>query len=264
MSRHLLEPFKFKQFAVSHCRSSMRVGVDAVLVGAWSEPVVAEPLRILDVGCGCGVIALMLAQRFGNALIDAIDIDCDSVAEAACNFEASPWADRLYAVSADAAAWVNAHKHLYDLIVSNPPYFNDGIVNPSTRREIARHQSSLSPAVLLELASIGLTERGVVAMVVPAELLHQLLVEAAKYKLYPFQLMIVRGNPYVAAKRILVSFAADDSIPAAEIPDNLNINMFGSKEISEFTKIDCLTVEYNPGDYTEAYRQLTKDFYLKF
>ena len=122
-SRHLRtqllmdKPFRFKQFTVQHQRSSMKVGTDAVLLGAWCELNGAQ--RVLDVGTGCGVIALMVAQRNADATILAIDIDPASVNEAQENFDASPWAERLHACRHDFNDLTDDEG--FDLIVTNPP-----------------------------------------------------------------------------------------------------------------------------------------------
>ena len=114
--------FRFKQFEVVNDRTAMKVGTDGVLLGAWCP--VAEARRVLDVGTGCGVIALMVAQRNRQALIEGIDIDQDSIAEARLNFANSPWNNRLTAIEGDFNDMDGDAR--YDLIVSNPPYFTNG------------------------------------------------------------------------------------------------------------------------------------------
>lgn len=160
------EPFQFKQFTVSHSRSSMKVGVDGVLIGAWGA---VDGAYGIDVGCGCGLIALMAAQRNSNAYIDAIDIDTPSVEEATCNFFNSPWSGRLSAKMADAIEFSKRPDNLekYDFIVSNPPFFASGISDPSTQREKARHQGSLSPFTLISAAERLLRPGGTLSMIVP-------------------------------------------------------------------------------------------------
>ena len=118
--------FKFKQFAVLNDRTAMKVGTDGVLLGAWCP--VEGARRVLDVGTGCGVIALMVAHRNTDAVIDAIDIDHDAIDEATLNFANSPWSERLTAIEGD---FNNLNTAVgYDLIVSNPPYFTDSLLPP--------------------------------------------------------------------------------------------------------------------------------------
>ena len=158
-----MTPFRFKQFSVRHSRSTMKVGTDAVLLGAWCR--VDDAGAILDVGTGCGVVALMMAQRNAHAVIDAIDIDAASVAEASGNFADSPWPSRLRASQADFNDWVGE----YDLIVSNPPFFADGLRPPDNTRAQARHALTLTYTQLLEGARSMLAPDGRVCFITPAE-----------------------------------------------------------------------------------------------
>ncbi|MDE5774518.1 MAG: methyltransferase, partial [Muribaculaceae bacterium] len=165
------KPFRFKRFSVNHNRSSMPVGVDGVLIGAWAGSCdttgeVLSPRRILDVGCGCGLIALMCAQRFEDALIDAIDIDDASVLEAFDNISMSIFCDRVSVTLDDVCDYAKRHAGMYDLIVSNPPYFAAGVLEPSTRRERARHQGTLSPVSLMNMSAVMLSDAGRLAMIV--------------------------------------------------------------------------------------------------
>ena len=131
--------FTFKQFHVQHDRCAMKVGTDGVLLGCWTDVPAAG--SVLDIGTGSGLIALMIAQRT-NAQIDAIDIASDAYEQACINFAQSPWNERLKAYIASIQEW--QHEALYDLIISNPPYFNNSLKNPDKGRELARHTDSLS------------------------------------------------------------------------------------------------------------------------
>ena len=141
--------FRFKQFTIQHQRSSMKVGTDAVLLGAWCELDGAR--RVLDVGTGCGVIALMVAQRTTEADIWAIDIDSASVDEARENFLHSPWSDRLQVRQEDFNNLADADG--FDLIVTNPPYYNENVLPPDAVRSAARHTHALSFDQLMRGAS---------------------------------------------------------------------------------------------------------------
>ena len=131
--------FRFKQFTVCDERSAMKIGTDGVLVGAWAD--VEDDWRILDVGTGTGLIALMLAQRNASAKIVGIDISHEAVEEARDNFSRSPWATRLSAIEGDVCGFEGSEK--FDHIVSNPPYFVDSLHSPDALRTMARHTSSL-------------------------------------------------------------------------------------------------------------------------
>ncbi|MBX7126787.1 MAG: methyltransferase [Cyclobacteriaceae bacterium] len=159
-----LEPFRFQQFAVGHDRCSMKVGTDAVLLGCWAST--AGCLRVLDIGTGSGVIALMIAQRTGgNVFIDAIDIQLQDLRQAAENFAASPWSGRMNAIHSSLQEFSPSHR--YDLIVSNPPFFNKSLRAPDAGRTVARHSDDLPHDSLLSWAREHLSDTGRLAIVIP-------------------------------------------------------------------------------------------------
>ena len=222
--------FKFKQFAVVNDRTAMKVGTDGVLLGAWCP--VEDARHVLDVGTGCGVIALMVAQRNASAVIDAIE-------EAALNFNASPWNDRLTAMEGD-------FNHLqvavgYDLIVSNPPYFTNGVLPTGDARTQARHTASLTYRQLIEGASRLLTDDGALALISPTDA-ERVIIEAATFTSLPVRQMVrvipVEGT---APKRTLWLLSRRD-IPYHE---------------------GTLTIAHHDGTFTDEYIALTGAFYLK-
>ena len=146
--------FDFKQFSVANKLSAMPVSTDSVLIGAWCN--VDDAFRALDVGTGTGVIALMLAQRNPNLTVDAIDIDENSTLEASDNFANSPWSNRLNISLADFNDWQGK----YDLVVSNPPFFIDGIHSPNVARASARHAQSLTYKQLISHGFALLNDNG--------------------------------------------------------------------------------------------------------
>lgn len=158
--------FRFKQFIVHDDHCGLKVGTDAVLLG--TEPITIRPRRVLDIGTGSGVVALMMAQRFPEADVTGIDILPEAVQEAGDNFAASPFADRLHAVHASLQAFASEPQH-FDLIVCNPPYFVDSLKNPDNARRIARHTDTLSFSELLEGVQQLLTRDGVFLVILPAD-----------------------------------------------------------------------------------------------
>lgn len=130
--------FKFQQFEVSHSQSSMKVGTDSILLGAIAQ--FQKPKRLLDIGCGSGILSLMLAQRY-SCPIDAIDIDKNSADEASLNFKKSIWSERLTAIYDDINEFETQNK--YDGIICNPPYFDEKTYNQSQQKNIARHSLTL-------------------------------------------------------------------------------------------------------------------------
>lgn len=240
--------FRFKQFAVSHHRSSMKVGVDGVLIGCWAD--VHGAKRIIDVGTGCGLIALIMAQRAPEATIDAIDIDSPSIEEAQENFLASPWADRLKATEcpySGAASLLGRNEKGYDVIISNPPYFDSGVTETVTAREKARHQGELSPLSLLEGAVELLNADGMIAMVVPTEIADSLEENEYSIGLTLERKCHVRGHKDAPFKRVLLQWR--------KVRDG---------EDRDDVKPEYLTLELAPGEPTDEYRSLCKDFYLRF
>ncbi len=209
-----VEPFRFRQFAVAHDRCAMRVNTDAVLLGAWCPlPDEAPKPRILDIGTGSGVIALMLAQRCPTARITAIDIDEPSALQAADNFRRSPWAERLSAehISIQELASRNPRspkkprQPRFDLILSNPPYFRNALRNPDPRRSDARHTDSLSFDDLCRCSATLLSDDGTLALILPADAEADILATAARYGLHPTHLTRFYTDASLPPKRILLT-----------------------------------------------------------
>lgn len=239
--------FRFKQFICNHSRSTMKVGVDAVLLGSWCH--VSGCRTILDVGTGCGIIALMCAQRQPDAIISALEIDSDSIEEAAQNFIQSPWYNRLNIIADDWISFSLSTTGKWDLIVSNPPYFKSGILNPETKREIARHQASLSPISLLEYGKNLLTENGRIAIVLPLSRIDVVLEYARHHKFYVIRRLDIKGNPQSPVKRVLVEFSQD-------------INNGDNRSIV-CREHEVLVLENNQRVRTIAHKNLVSDFYIR-
>lgn len=236
--------FRFKKFSVRHDKSAMKVGVDGVLIGAWASP---EGNKILDVGTGCGLIALMLAQRNEKAHIDAIDIDMPSLEEARVNVVSSPWADRIsiYECSFDQLDYFFTEKK-YDLIVSNPPFFDSGIENPSTSREKARHQGGLSPKKLVCKGRQLLNPGGRLALICPVEMKGNLLIAGEESGLLPKRICYVKDNENSKTKRVMIEYSIGESYEK-DLPEE-----------------EILVMLDNSGNPTPKYRNLCKEFYLRF
>lgn len=226
--------FQFRQFTVRQEHCAMKVGTDGTLLGAWAR----GGQRILDVGTGTGLIALMMAQRFPQACVMAIDIDADAVAQAAENVAASPFADRVQVVQADVVCCPDITR--YDSIVCNPPYFVDSLTCPDRRRTLARHDRSLSYRQLMTAASRLLADDGELSVVIPFDCRSRLEQEAALAGLNKVRQCAVHTTPAKPPRRYLLAFRMH---PAP---------------IEEETGI----LEDTPGHRSSWYQQLTKDFYL--
>lgn len=231
--------FRFKKFTVSHSSSSMKVGVDGVLIGAWGN-VVGE--IGLDLGCGCGLLALMAAQRNPYCLIEAIDIHLPSVIQSSANFASSPWKSRLKVALTSASDLVSSPGSLnrYDFIISNPPFFNAGLKNISTPREIARHASSLSPQSVLNVSSELLKNGGTVSLIMPYSDIKLL---KKPHLLHCERMCKVANLPGKIPKRIMLTFR---------------------KGISLEESLESLYIRDSSGNYSNDYKALTSDFYLNF
>ena len=230
----------------------MKVGTDGVLLGAWVS-LDSAPRTILDIGAGTGLVALMLAQRSDALTIDAVEMEPDAHGQCVENFEASPWADRLFCYHAD---WTEFVKELtgdgrsmetYDLIVSNPPFYQ-GSPTPLKAENLmegarikARFFRTLPFEKLLNGVSSILSETGTFAIIIPYSEEEGFIALAATFKLFPTRITRVRGNPISAIKRSLMEFTFVKSEPV----------------------INQLTIELERHRYTREYIDLTKDFYLR-
>ncbi len=186
----------------------MKVGTDAVLLGAWT-PIDHRPFSILDIGAGTGVIALMLAQRSHAEQIDAIEIDDDAYEQAVDNFENSPWGDRLFCYHAGLDEFMEEPEDEYDLIVSNPPFYTDGYFSGDEQRDKARFTESLPFEDLVEAAGLLLSEDGVLAVIIPFKEEEKFIALAKEEELYPFKITRVKGTPTTEIKRSLIAFSRD-------------------------------------------------------
>jgi tRNA1Val (adenine37-N6)-methyltransferase len=233
--------FQFKQFRIIQERSAMKVGMDGVLLGAWADPSAAE--RILDIGTGTGLIALMMAQKNSWAQIDAIEVDPEAFNEAVLNCQQSSWNSRINLELCSFQEYAERVAQKYDLIVSNPPFFSNGVKAPLENRAQARHSDSLPLNVLISGAAGLLQEKGRIALVLPIESLQEIESLAQSNGLFLSRLCRVKPNPVKPEFRILIELTNRQNSLQEE---NLMI---------EFEKHH---------DYTPVYKELTRDFYLKF
>ena len=229
--------FAFKQFTVRHDRCAMKVGTDGVLLGAWTD--LSHSRRILDIGTGTGLIALMLAQRCMDARITAIDLDSAAVEQAQENIQASPWKDRIEALQQDICTY--PPNGTFDTIVSNPPYFIDSLKCPDGQRSTARHTDTLDADRLIGKVSELLTSDGRFSIILPAEQTEDLIRVAGEKGLHPSRQTWVITRPGLSPKRILMELR---KTPVTLQPDEL-------------------VIELERHVYSEEYIALTQEFYLK-
>ena len=233
--------FHFKQFSINDDQSAMKVGTDAVLLGAWC-PIDNNPKSILDIGTGTGIIALMLAQRTNADQIDALDIDENAFEQATDNFENSIFADRLYCYHAGLDEFVDDPEDEYDVIVCNPPFYSEDFKTNDASRDLARFQDAMPFEDLIEAADLLLSEDGIFAVIIPYKEEENFIDLAADFELYPIKVTRVRGSFTSPIVRSLIAFKR------FEMPVLI---------------ADEIVIEINRHEYTNEYIELTKDFYLK-
>lgn len=201
-----MSDFVFKQFTVSHDKSSMRVGTDGVLLGAWA-PLPATGGRLLDIGTGCGLIALMTAQRCPTLEVTGIDIDAASVDEARANVLRSPFADRVHI--SHTALQDMPGKACFDAIVCNPPFFDEELLPPDAARAAARHTTTLPLPELARHAERLLAASGTLSVVLPTAVCDEFVLMAFAYGLLMRHRTDVRTTATKPPKRSLATFCRE-------------------------------------------------------
>lgn len=236
------QPFKFKQFSIDQDRCAMKIGTDGVLLGAWSS-LNHHPESILDIGTGTGLIALMLAQRSGAQLIDALEIEENAYEQSVENFENSDWGDRLFCYHAAFDEFVEEmqDEEKYDLIISNPPFYSEAYKTGDETRDQARFTDALPFSELIEGASLLLSKTGHFDLIIPFSEEKKVIEIAINHDLFPRKITRVKGTETSAIKRSLISFSFKAQDP----------------------EIDELILEISRHNYTPEFKDLVKDFYLK-
>lgn len=229
--------FRFKRFQVSNERSALKVGTDAVLLGA-AMTLSPNDRNLLDIGTGTGVIALMASQRLEGAAcrITAIDIDGPSADEAGFNFRQSPWPEVLSSRHLPLSEY--KPEEALDCIFSNPPFYDDSLKNPDRRESAARHTESLSYREICAFSADNLTPDGRLSLILPAEEEKALLRTAASFGLFPFRILRIRTTPSKPFRRIVAEFSRKKGEASEE-----ELTLGGSAR-------------------TDEYAALTADFYL--
>lgn len=197
--------FKFRQFSIWQDRCPMKVGTDGVLLGAWAD--VSSSRRILDIGTGTGLIALMAAQRNPSAMITAVEIDENSAGQAAENAAMSPWHDRISVIHSDILHFSSDEQ--FDTILCNPPFFRNSLRCPETGRNNARHCDTLSFDSLLNKASSLLSEDGEFSVILPSDSASAFTGTAASAGLQMHRMTDVITRPGSGPKRTLLSFGME-------------------------------------------------------
>lgn len=235
--------FTLKNFHITQEHSAMKVGTDGILLGAWAQ----GGARILDIGTGTGLLALMMAQRFPNAYIDAIEIDAKALEDATSNTLLSPFNNRISLIHTSLQEYhpdtfQTDFDNIYDAIVSNPPYFIKSLKSPLQERTIARHTDSLTPHDLLHHASRLLKDGGLLSIIIPSDNKIIIESEAVFCGLSITKVVNIKTKDSKSPKRCLLEFKKTLTAPKEETN---------------------VTLMQDNGERSEWYHHLTKDFYIK-
>ena len=233
--------FQFKQFSVDQSGCAMKINTDGVLLGAITDA--ANPGAILDIGTGTGVIALMLAQRFTKAKVDAVEIDSIAAQTAERNFKGSPFADRLTVYAEGFENYFDRYpERKYDLIISNPPFYIDSLKSPGAKKTLAKHTDLDFFERLIKAVSNHLTPDGCCWLILPVALIETITALAANGMLYPQRIINVYSYPHSEAHRTIICFAFNKV----------------SAQISKLTIYEAV------GVYSDEYKTLLQPYFLAF
>lgn len=233
--------FRFKQFSVDQTCCAMKINTDGVLLGAIAGE--GEPLSILDIGTGTGVIALMLAQRFTNAKIDAVEIDEQAAATAKNNFSNSPFENRLTLYANGFEQFFEDHpKKRYDLILSNPPFYINSLQSPGVKINLAKHAADGFFEKLISIIATQLTERGLCWLILPVDTSVFVKSLALQHNLHPQKIITVHSFKDDIAHREILAFGKSDAQ----------------------TTTDKFVIYSDLKVYTATYREVLKDFLTIF
>ncbi|GEN76815.1 tRNA1(Val) (adenine(37)-N6)-methyltransferase [Chryseobacterium hagamense] len=228
-----MKPFIFRQFEIRQSEEVFRVGTDGVLLGASAT--VSHASKVLEVGTGTGLISLMLAQRNLKAKFLGIDINEEAVELTRLNFENSPFASRLNTICKDFKSFNIPEK--FDLIVSNPPYFE---ASDSEKDKIARQTVELNFLQLISKSAKFLSEEGILSVIIPAEAGKGFIETAKEHGLVLIRKINIKGIETANIKRLILEFSLSEQ----------------SLSESEFI------IEKSPRKYSDPYLELTKEFHV--
>jgi tRNA1Val (adenine37-N6)-methyltransferase len=233
--------FHFKKFSIEDSGAAMKIGTDAVLLGAWTR--CENETRILDIGTGSGILSLMLAQRISKTFIDALEIDPEAAALAKENAILSPWKNRISVHQTSFQEFAKASHNKYSLIICNPPFFSKSLKASTEARNFARHNDSLPIDELLNGVANLLTSNGKASFIFPHDALEKWKISSEKFSLFPVRITLVKSSPNHPPHRAMVTFT--------------------NEKIQEIVE-DELCIYAQKGVYSIEYQNLTSAFYLRF
>lgn len=235
MSKKDSNSFHFKQFEINQDKTAMKVGIDSVLLGSWCP--IEDPKHILDIGTGTGILALITAQR-SRALVDAVELEDEAFIQSTENCKKSIFDTRIICHHSSIQDF--GTDKLYDLIISNPPYFENSLKAKDSQRTAARHTDSLSFDELCGAASSRLRDNGTFTLILPAKAYERIIATAERQGLYNTICVWVKGKSTKEANRILLAF----------------------KKEKGTTQTSTLCIRECDGKYSDDFKSMTQDLYL--
>ena len=229
--------FDFKEFTVQQESCAQKVSTDACLFGAWTASISHKPSRILDIGAGTGLLMLMLAQKT-SAHIVGLEIDDQCFTQLEDNIAQSKWSQRLRAYHADARVWSTPEK--FDLVISNPPYYEKQLESDDKRKNQAWHDESLELRALITIARAHLQEQGMFALIMPQDRALEVTMAASASGFQLWRTLSVRHSPEPPFTRKMFAFGLTPNTPLQE----------------------RMEIRDDGGIYSDAFRELLKDYYL--
>ena len=253
--------FQFKQFKINQDKSSMKVCTDSCLFGAWVadkiEKKIIKPKNILDIGSGTGLLGLMIAQK-SRSIIDAVEIDKNSFLQSKENFMSSPWNQQLQAFHADIKAWRGALK--YDLIISNPPFFENDLRSVDRNRNLAKHHDGLTFSELLQSVKNNIRETGDFAVLIPFHRMDYFKTIAFENNFYLKEELLVKQTSKHSYFRVILFFGTKHK---SVISNGAHFKSGGSMKQLDMQSSNELIINNEEGNYTDAFHLLLKDYYFK-
>ncbi len=236
--------FQFKQFIIHQDACAMKVTTDSCLFGSMIGSLLNENIiqNVLDIGSGSGLLSLMIAQQYPEALIDAIEIDDAAANQAVENIQASPWKDQIQVVHTDIKLYKADKK--YDLVISNPPFYENELKSPSMRKNIAHHQTHLLPADLVQAICENISESGKFILLLPYKKKDEWLMLIKKVGLQAEQIVLVKQTiNHSSYFRMIIQGSVGTGV--------------------ENIKESVITIKDGDNQYTDAFKLLLKDYYLQ-
>jgi tRNA1Val (adenine37-N6)-methyltransferase len=261
-----LADFCFKQFSIWHQQCAMKVNTDGILLGAWAN--VGNAKNILDIGTGTGLIALMLAQRtdllISKPNISALEIDESAYQQAIFNVKQSPWPELVQVIHHDFLTWQQEQKiepESFDLIVSNPPYFEDSLLSDNQNKNLARHTTHMSFEQLLIAADNLLTKGGEFNLVLPPKQADKVITLAENMGFTLTKQLLVKTTPQKPISRVLFCLKKESLNKKFLSKAYLEKNRV--KKADKALATSTLIIRDQQQSYTPEYINLCKEFYLK-